>query len=132
LQANCRFLVSDLADYSAHAIDPDKFLPWGDVAALELTVPVPLHETSKRAPLPTSAHAVQAERGGYTGEGVPAGAAGEDRGAEKGASEGAEGVLEDGGGALGDAGGVLGESVTCPICLEQKLICPQVSSGLQM
>lgn len=33
----------------------------------------------------------------------------------------------DGGDALAGSGGVPGDSVTCPICLEQALTCPQVS-----
>eukprot|EP00850_Spirogloea_muscicola_P007919 SM000041S15478 [mRNA] locus=s41:320644:326300:+ [translate_table: standard] len=34
LQANFRFLVSDLGDYAAHAADPDRPIDWGDVAAV--------------------------------------------------------------------------------------------------
>lgn len=42
LQANFRFLVSDLGDYVLNASDPDKMLQWEDVAAVNVTAPVPV------------------------------------------------------------------------------------------
>ncbi|CAK9202283.1 unnamed protein product [Sphagnum troendelagicum] len=39
LQANFRFLVSDLGDYMLNASDPDKMLQWEDVAAVNVTAP---------------------------------------------------------------------------------------------
>lgn len=42
LQANFRFLVSDLADYSLNASDPDKMLQWEDVVAVNVTAPIPV------------------------------------------------------------------------------------------
>lgn len=42
LQANFRFLVSDLGDYALNASDPDKMLQWEDVAVVNVTAPVPV------------------------------------------------------------------------------------------
>lgn len=42
LQANFRFLVSDLGDYVLNASDPDKMLRWEDVAAVNVTAPAPV------------------------------------------------------------------------------------------
>ena len=42
LQANFRFLVSDLGDYVLNASDPDKMLQWEDIAAVNVTAPVPV------------------------------------------------------------------------------------------
>ncbi|KAG0581808.1 hypothetical protein KC19_3G011200 [Ceratodon purpureus] len=42
LQANFRFLVSDLGDYVLNASDPDKMLQWEDVSAVNVTAPVPV------------------------------------------------------------------------------------------
>lgn len=42
LQANFRFLVSDLGDYVLNASDPDKMLQWEDVAAVNMMAPVPV------------------------------------------------------------------------------------------
>lgn len=143
VQANCRFLVSDLADYSAHASDPDKFLPWGDVAALELTVPV----NPTAVHFSAAAHAAQVAEQGYAdksraAEAVgPGGTAKAEGAASAEAQDGAaafgavgmesvgapESPPVDGGDALAGSGGVPGDSVTCPICLEQALTCPQVS-----
>ncbi|KAI5074711.1 hypothetical protein GOP47_0010672 [Adiantum capillus-veneris] len=42
LQANFRFLVSDFGDYLLNSLDPDKMLQWEDVAALNVSAPVPV------------------------------------------------------------------------------------------
>ncbi|KAL2636037.1 hypothetical protein R1flu_007516 [Riccia fluitans] len=42
LQANFRFLVSDLGDYMLNTADPDKMLQWEDVAAVNVAAPVPV------------------------------------------------------------------------------------------
>ncbi|BFI29806.1 hypothetical protein MPTK2_3g06120 [Marchantia polymorpha subsp. ruderalis] len=42
LQANFRFLVSDLGDYMLNTSDPDKMLQWEDVAAVDVAAPVPV------------------------------------------------------------------------------------------
>lgn len=42
LQANFRFLVSDVGDYTDNATDPDKMVEWEDVAAVQVLAPQPL------------------------------------------------------------------------------------------
>lgn len=42
LQANFRFLVSDFGDYSLNSSDPDKMLQWEDIAAVNVSAPVPV------------------------------------------------------------------------------------------
>jgi hypothetical protein len=42
LQANFRFLVSDLGDYVLNANDPNKMLQWEDVVVVNVTAPVPV------------------------------------------------------------------------------------------
>ena len=40
LQANFRFLVSDYGDYLLNSSDPDKMLPWEDIAAVNVSAPI--------------------------------------------------------------------------------------------
>lgn len=42
LQANFRFLVSDFGDYLLNSLDPDKMLQWEDIAAVNISAPVPI------------------------------------------------------------------------------------------
>ncbi|XP_057868844.2 uncharacterized protein LOC131075912 [Cryptomeria japonica] len=42
LQANFRFLVSDMGDYELNCSNPDKMLQWEDVAAVKYSAPAPV------------------------------------------------------------------------------------------
>eukprot|EP00850_Spirogloea_muscicola_P010334 SM000060S19666 [mRNA] locus=s60:422722:428188:- [translate_table: standard] len=51
LQANFRFLVSDLGDYAAHVADPDRPIDWGDVAAVDVAVAAPAGAGPPQCPI---------------------------------------------------------------------------------
>eukprot|EP00250_Pteridium_aquilinum_P015535 c22636_g1_i1 orf=105-2864(+) len=42
LQANFRFLVSDFGDYMLNSLDPDRMLQWEDIAAVNVSAPIPI------------------------------------------------------------------------------------------